>query len=293
MTKVADRCYEATGQPCFICDFSPPRSGNPGAVQDAEIDADFISVAYNPGRAVRANSAILAAAIRQRTGKEVIFTLATRDMNRLALQSLLLGAQLMGLDNVLVVQGDPFPERDSSAVNAATAVNDYVPTGLIAAIAKMNQGTDFRGARLREPTGFCTGATVDLSRGIKAEAALAVRKVNAGAGFLLSQPIFDVADAARFEQSFLEEYGGDTMPAPVFYGLQILEAEGVVFASVPAEIRRQLDGARPGVDIALEAYERFREAGLHNVYLVPPIRRGGARNYEAAREFLARIGRLT
>ena len=285
MTKVVDRCYEATGQPCFICDFSPPRSGNPGAVQDAEIDVDFISVAYNPGRAVRANSAILAAAIRQRTAKEVLFTLATRDMNRLALQSLLLGAQLIGLDNVLVVQGDPFLQRDSSTV---TAVNDYVPTGLIAAIAKMNQGTDFRGTRLREPTAFCTGATVDLSRGIKAEAALAVRKVNAGAGFLLSQPIFDVADAARFERSFLEEYGGDTMPAPVFYGLQILEAEGVVFASVPAEIRRQLDESRPGVDIALEAYERFREAGLHNVYLVPPIRRGGARNYEAAREFLRR-----
>ena len=285
VTRVVDRCYEATGQPCFICDFSPPRSGNPGAVQDAEIDADFISVAYNPGRAVRANSAILAAAIRQRTDKEVLFTLATRDMNRLALQSLLLGAQLMGLDNALVVQGDPFSERDPSTV---TAVNDYVPTGLIAAIAKMNQGTDFRGTRLRLPTGFCTGATVDLSRGIKAEAALAVRKVNAGAGFLLSQPIFDVADAARFEQSFLEEYGGDTMPAPVFYGLQILEAEGVVFAPVPDEIRRQLDEARPGVDIALEAYERFREAGLHNVYLVPPIRRGGARDYGAAREFLRR-----
>ena len=285
VTKVVDRCYEATGQPCFICDFSPPRSGNPGAVQDAEIDADFISVAYNPGRAVRANSAILAAAIRQRTGKEVIFTLATRDMNRLALQSLLLGAQLMGLDNVLVVQGDPFPERDPPTV---TAVNDYVPTGLIAAIVKMNQGTDFRGARLREPTGFCTGATVDLSRGIKAEAALAVRKVNAGARFLLSQPIFDVADAARFEQSFLEEYGGETMPAPVFYGLQILEAKGIVFASVPAGIRRQLDENRPGVDIALEAYERFREAGLHNVHLVPPIRRGGARDYGAAREFLRR-----
>ena len=52
---------------------------------------------------------------------------------------------------------------------------------------------------------------------------------------------------------------------------------------------RQLEQGRSGVDIALELYEAFREEGLYNVYLVPPIRRGGARNYEAAREFLAQV----
>ena len=70
-------------------------------------DADFIAVAYNPGRAVRANSAMLAAAVQGRMGIDATFTLATRDMNQLALQSQLLGAQMLGLENVIVVQGDP------------------------------------------------------------------------------------------------------------------------------------------------------------------------------------------
>ena len=63
-------------------------------MRQAAIDADFISVAYNPGRAVRVSSAMLAAAIKEQVGKETVFTLATRDMNLLALQSLLLGAQV-------------------------------------------------------------------------------------------------------------------------------------------------------------------------------------------------------
>ena len=76
MAKVIDRCFEATGHTTFICDFSPPRTGDPGQFTQPDIDADFISVAYNPGRAVRVNSAMLASEINQRTGKDVMFTLA-------------------------------------------------------------------------------------------------------------------------------------------------------------------------------------------------------------------------
>ena len=97
MAKVTDKCYEATGNPCFICDFSPPRSGTPSAIDDANLDADFISVAYNPGRAVRTNSAMLAAAIQRQTGKEVTFTLATRDMNRAGNPVAVVGSAAIGV----------------------------------------------------------------------------------------------------------------------------------------------------------------------------------------------------
>ena len=285
MVKVVDNCYEATGRPGFICDFSPPRSGSVSEALRADIPADFISVAYNPGRAVRANSAMLAASIKHETGRETIFTLATRDMNRLALQSLLLGAQMLALENVVVVQGDPFSQRDLALTKPA---DDYRPTELIAAIKAMNEGVDFRGSPLREPTDFCVGATFDLGRGIDAEAALAVRKVEAGADFLMSQPIFDPDDAHRFRESYEGQSGG-ALSVPVFYGLQILEPGGVLFSSVPDGVRAELDAGRPGVDIAVELYGRFRDAGLRDVYLVPPIRRGGARDYAAAREFLGRV----
>ncbi len=285
MVRVVDCCYESTGRPGFICDFSPPRSGNLAEVLRADIPADFISVAYNPGRSVRTNSALLAAAIQRETGKETVFTLATRDMNHLALQSLLLGAQMLGLENVVVVQGDPFSERDLSITKA---VQDYRPTALIAAIRAMNEGVDFRGSNLREPTAFCIGATFDLGRGIDSEASLATRKMEAGADFLIGQPIFDPDDAHRFRDS-LERQAGITLAIPVFHGLQILEQEGVLFSSVPEALRAELEGGRSGVEIAAGLYARFQEAGFHNVYLMPPIRRGGARNYDAAREFLDRV----
>jgi methionine synthase / methylenetetrahydrofolate reductase(NADPH) len=288
MTKIIQRCFEATGHTTFICDFSSPREGNPELLEQANIDADFISVAYNPGRAVRVNSVMLAAAIQQQAGKDAVFTLATRDMNKLALQSQLLGAQLLGLENVIVVQGDPFTERDLSRLKN---VGDFNSTGLIAATAAMNQGLDFRDSQLRSPTDFCIGAAADLGRGIQREARLAHQKAQAGAQFFITQPIFDPAEAEHFQDAYSTIAGGP-LTLPVFFGLQILERDGVLFSSVPESIREELAGGRPGVEIALELYQRFQEKGLHNIYLVPPIRRGGARNYAAAREALAAARRV-
>ena len=190
---------------------------------------------------------------------------------------------MLGLDNVVVVQGDQFNNRD----RAPMAVNGYRPTELIAGIRSMNEGVDFRDSNLREPTNFCIGATFDLGRDLEEEAALTVRKVEAGADFLLSQPIFDPDEAHRFRDSY-ERQSGEPLTVPVFYGLQILEAGGVLFSSVPDGVRKELEAGSPGVEIAVELYARLQEAGLHNVYLMPPIRRGGARNYNAAREFLAK-----
>ena len=287
MVKVTDGCFEASGHTSFICDFSPARSGDSSAVSQAQIDADFISVAYNPGRAVRVSSPMLAAAIQQ-SGKDTLFTLATRDMNKLAVQSQLLGAQVLGLQNVVVVQGDPFSERDRSLV---ASVNDYQPTELIAAIAQMNQGQDFRKGNLRSATDFCIGATVDLGRGIEEEAQLAVRKVRAGAEFLITQPIFDVDLVARYRESYAY-HAGKAGTLPIYFGLQILEQDGVLFSSVPESVRAQLEVGRSGVEMALELFQKFQEARLNNIYLMPPIKRGGARNYEAAKEFLARAHKV-
>ena len=242
MPTVTSRCFEATGLPCFICDFSPPRTGDPASVAVPDIDADFISVAYNPGRAVRANSAMLAAYIKQQSGKDAVFTLAARDMNKLAIQSLLLGAQLLGLENVVVVKGDPFTQRDLEQVKAT---DDYNPTGMIAAIDQMNQGFDFRGRQLAAPTEFCVGATIDLGRPLLEEARLTERKYTAGAQFFITQPIFDVAQVRRFRDAYAS-VAGDNLTTPVFYGLQVLERNGVLFSSVPDEARRQLEQGRSG-----------------------------------------------
>jgi methionine synthase / methylenetetrahydrofolate reductase(NADPH) len=282
MTKVTDALTSKSGDPVFICDFTAPRGADPDLLDGARhLEADFVSVAYNPGKLVRVDSVSAAYEIRQRFDRDVIFNLSPRDMNRLALESRLLGAQLLGLENVLVIQGDSLTERD-----AAPAVSDYNATGLMAAIANLNHGLDYRGSKLRSSCDFCIGASLDLSRGPVHEARLAHRKVEAGADFFVSQPVFDI----RLMEEFLEAYegiAGDVLHKPVFWGLQILTSNGVLFSSVPPDLIRDLENGRDGVDIALELFALFREIDIRSIYLVAPILRGGARDYEAAGRFLS------
>ena len=281
--KVTERCSQKADEVVFICDFSPPRGAEPTSLDHAKgIDADFICVAYNPGRAVRVDSAMMASAIERHTGKDVIFNLATRDMNKLALQSHLLGAQMLGLENVLVLKGDNFSERDLARVKD---VSDFKATALVESAISMNQGTDFRGLSLRAPGDFCIGASVDLSRGIAAEAGLTHRKVSAGAQFLLTQPVFSTGEISSFLDACRDQ-SGDERAVPVFFGLQVLEKDGIIFSTVPEGVRQDLDRGRAGTDIALELLQVFLDFGIRRIYLVPPILRGGARNYEAAQAVL-------
>ena len=282
--KVTDKCAARGDGLVVICDFSPPRGGAERAVEQARyLSADFICVAYNPGRAVRVDSAMLAGAIKGAAGKDVSFNLATRDMNRLALESHLLGAQALGLDNVVVVGGDPFGERDLA--RGLKAVDDRTPTGLMKGVAGMNGGTDFRGSKLRAPTDFCIGASIDLARGIESEARLARRKADAGAHFFITQPVFDACSIRAFQEAY-SAAAGEELSLPVFYGLQIMVKDGVLFSTVPATVRKDLEKGREGTDVALETLDRFVEEGVNRVYVVPPILKGGARDYEAAQTVL-------
>ena len=292
--KVTHACAAQGDRALFVCDFSPPRSTGTEVVERAlTLDADFICVAYSPGRAVRVDSAMLAASIKDRGrsegplggesgGRDVIFNLGTRDMNKLALQSHLLGAQLLGLENVLVLQGDPFSGRDLTRVKN---VNDFMPSGLVAAIAAMNQGVDFRGSSLRAPTDLCIGASIDLARGTEREATLTHAKAAAGAHFFLTQPVFSAGEIQDFRQAYLD-VAGEELAQPVFYGLQVLVKDGVIFSSVPEAVRRDIEAGREGAEVALETLEGFLQAGVNRIYLVPPILRGGARDYDAAQRVL-------
>lgn len=271
------------GAPVVICDFSPPRGADPGLADHARgLATDFISVAYSPGKSTRINPVIMAHWLKQQTGKEVVFTLATRDMNKVALQGLLLGAHLLGLENVIVVKGDDFSPRELASVKD---VNDFKPTGLLKSIQELNHGTDYRGQKLRTSTDFCAGATIDLGRGIDREVTLTRRKVEAGAQFFITQPVFDPAQAREFLDRYATLYG-QPLPAPVFFGVQVMARDGIIFSSVPQWAARDLERGRPGQDIALQLLHQFTQKGFNAIYLVPPILRGGARDYAAAQAVL-------
>jgi len=283
MAKVTEAAARQLGQAVFLCDFSPPRGVDLAYVESVrDMDADFVCVAYNPGKSVRVTPAVAAAVIRDHTRKEVVFNLACRDMNKLALQSYLLGAQALGLENVVVVQGDAFTEKERTIIKG---VDDITPTDLIKAVKLMNQGVDFKGLRLRTRTDFCVGAVLDLGRGVEREAILALRKVDAGADFFITQSLYN----PRLAREFLEAYrstAGEKLAAPVFYGIQILRKDGLTFGDVPASMLRELEQGRPGADIALELLSRFAEHGLTHFYLVPPVLKGGVRDYQTAHQVM-------
>ena len=174
MGKVTD-ILNNSNEPVTICDFSPPKGSDPLLqCNAASLDATFLSTAYSPGQSVRVDPAMLAYTIRKLTQKEVIFTLATRDMNKLAIQNHLLGANLLGLENVLIVGGDAFSKINLASIKS---VKDFTTTQLIAATKSMNLGQDYSGRKLLTSTNFCVGATINLGNNIQEESILTHKKV--------------------------------------------------------------------------------------------------------------------
>ncbi len=287
MTAVTEKLRQRNRTPIFVCDFSPPRGADFSTVEHVKrVGADFVSVAYSPGRSVRVDSTAMAQVIAISGEQDVIFSLAPRDMNKLALQNHLLGAQALGLENVVVLGGDKFTPRDRGLL---TRVNDYSSTGLIKAIGDLNQGEDFRGLKLREPTQFCIGAVIDFGASdIEKEARLTERKVRAGAHFFFSQAFYSVEVANRFYEAYSNVAGGDLI-LPVFYGLQILERDGIIFGDVPAHLRSDLEKGRSPLEIALEQLQSYVDGGMDLIYLIPPILKGGRRNYAAAEQLLLHV----
>ena len=281
--KVTDRCAQNNSGLNFICDFSPTRGVDPSVLERAKrLQADYICVAYNPGKAVRVDTVAMAYQLKQQSKRDVIFNLACRDMNKLAIQSHLLGAAMLGLENLVVVRGDAFKPEELDKVKE---VSDYKTTELIEAVKQLNKGIDYRGGTLKFPTDFCVGSTLDLAHGTESEATLVQRKVQKGADFFLTQSVFDISRMTRF----LELYNSskkEKLSVPIFCGLQILEKDTVIFGDPPADMLAQMEKGRSGVDIAMELLHSFVAAGFRNIYLVPPILKGGARNYEAAQALI-------
>ena len=146
MKSVLEAINKRGRKPFLLCDFSPPKGGNADLLLESyALNPDMFMVGYAPGKSVRLNPIFAADWIHSKTKIPSIFTVSTRDMNKSAMQSLLLGAELMGLPNVLIVKGDKFSAED---LNLQSEVYDFTPTELISDVKAMNERRDFRGNEL-------------------------------------------------------------------------------------------------------------------------------------------------
>jgi 5,10-methylenetetrahydrofolate reductase len=279
MASVADLFAARPSRPIVAVDVSPPRSSDPAFADELTgIGADLVSIAYSPGRAVRMDTLAASVIIREKAKLSVIVNIATRDMNRLALQMHLLGIEALGLENVLVVKGDDFGEKDQGRVQA---VHDYRPTELLADVRRMNEGSDFRGLRLAKPTRLCAGAIIDLAADPQRQAELTLKKAQAGADFFITQAVYDAGPVEGFWRAY-KKTAGRPLDKPVFYGVQMLMKDGVAFGNPPPGLMRRIESGGSNVELALGQVARLRAMGCRGIYLVPPIFKGGARDYAAA-----------
>jgi methylenetetrahydrofolate reductase (NADPH) len=153
-----------------------------------------INITDNQGASLHLSS-LAASRIALDMGYEPIFQQTCRDRNRLALQSDLLAAWTLGLENVLVVTGDDPRSGDHPQ---AKGVFDLDSTQLLEVVSAMNAGTDMIGRRLKGAPDFFAGAAMfPEAEPWDVQLLRAERKVEAGARFFQTQAIFDIAKLER------------------------------------------------------------------------------------------------
>lgn len=238
---------------------------------------DAVNIADSPRAQARMSASAMATLVQNRLGMETILHVTCRHRNLVALHSELLGAHAMGVRNVFIVMGDP--PRIGDYPNA-TAVSDIAPSGLIRLIKGFNQGVDMAGKAIEEPTSFFVGAAFDPgAENLDRELRVLDKKVDSGADFLLTQPVYDPEVIERVLQRIGE------FPIPVIMGVLPLysfrhaeflhnEVPGI---SIPDPIRQRMKEAGDvGLDIGIELARELLTAvrdHIHGAYVMPPFGR--------------------
>jgi 5,10-methylenetetrahydrofolate reductase len=182
--------------------------------------------------------------IQQHAGIETMLQYSCRDRNLLGMQSDLLGAHAMGVRNLLIITGDA---RSVGDYPDATAVFDVDSIGLTNVVSRLNSGLDVGGQAIGTPTAFHIGVMVNPgAENVDAEVRRFEYKVEAGAEFAVTRPVFDIAGFERF----MKRIEGTRIPLLV--GLWPFES--VLNAEFMAN-------EVPGVTVPESVLERMRRAG--------------------------------
>ncbi|HEV2616313.1 MAG TPA: bifunctional homocysteine S-methyltransferase/methylenetetrahydrofolate reductase [Candidatus Acidoferrales bacterium] len=238
------------------------------------------AIDINSGTLARVGmDALVMAGALEAHGVETVPHLTTRDANIIGLQAMLLGAwSIGGVRNVLAITGDPPSLGDHPETSGVYEVDSI---GLVKVLARLNQGTDWAGKNLGGATNFTIGVAVNpVADDIENEIQRFFAKVEAGAHFAMTQPIFD----PEHWHAFLKKLGGKS-PVPVLVGLWPLtsykqalrlnnEVPGIV---IPEETLKELESAGSaardrGFVLARRMLDWARTE-MPGAYLIPPFKR--------------------
>jgi homocysteine S-methyltransferase len=231
----------------------------------------------NPMARARLSALMAAAAIERTVGLETIPHVTPRDASIMGLQSQLLGAHADGVRNILAVTGDPPHVGDYPGSSGVYEVDSI---GLTQILTRLNEGEDYSGKAIDEPTAFFIGVAVNpTAHDIDEELDRFRRKIDAGAQFAMTQALFDLEHLDRF----YDRLGGEP-PIPFLLGIWPLRSYALAFRIhnevpgivVPGEIQQQLadagpDATRVGEELARTLIEESRSR-VAGVYIIPPFK---------------------
>jgi 5,10-methylenetetrahydrofolate reductase len=255
----------------------PPRTPDPEAIRRVARKlrglVDAVNVTDNAAARV-AMAPIPAAVLAAAEGLEPVLQLTCRDRNRLALAADLLGAHALGIRAILCLSGDPI---EVGPFTEAKAVFDLDAVSLTRLAADLGHGVGPAGAPVSPAAPFLIGAAeapgVDPSGGARLEA-----KVAAGARFVQTQPVYDVAGFRTWLERMTER--GLTGKAAILAGVLPPRSAAQLerFASLPgwsvpeatlARLRGAADQRTEGIALAVEMVEQLRTLpGVRGIHLM-------------------------
>jgi methionine synthase I (cobalamin-dependent)/5,10-methylenetetrahydrofolate reductase len=270
----------AAGEFVVSVELDPPKGLNPtkileGAALLQQAGVNCINIADSPMARVRMGCIAMARLIQDHLGLETIIHFTTRDRNLMALQSELLGAHALGIRNILALTGDPLRLGDYPNT---TGVWDVDSIGLMQVLRGMNEGHDAAGSSIGGQACFHIGAALNLNmtdEETTQEIEKYRRKIEAGAHFIMTQPIYEPAPLLRF----LERVGKP--PIPLILGCIPLHSSRhaeflhneVPGITIPEDVRTRMRAAgerghEEGLQLAQELLSAVRNI-VQGVYLMP------------------------
>jgi homocysteine S-methyltransferase len=277
-----------------LVEIVPPRGINcideiEGAQLLYQLGVHAINVPDSPRASARMSAQSLCLQIQQHTSVETVLHYTCRDRNLLSIQSDLLGASSLGLHNILCVTGDP-PKMGNYP--DATSVFDVDSIGLVNIVRRLNHGLDIGSNSIGVSTNFTIGVSANPGApDIENELRRFFFKVEAGAEYAVTQPVFDL----RLLESFLERIKDHRIPilAGICPLTSLRNAEYLkndLRTSMPEEIMLRMAQAdspavarREGILIAQEMIEAVRPY-VQGVQVAAPF--GG---YSIAAEVISNV----
>jgi len=182
-------------------EIEPPRGVDPStAIEGARLlksrGVDAANVTDNPMARLRMSSIAVAALIEREVGLDAVVQITTRDRNVLGLQSDLLGAAGLGLKAILCLGGDPLKIGDYPQ---GMQVSEVDVLGLLRIAKGLNCGADLAGNAIGSATRFAVGCAANpAASDLEVEFSKLRAKIEAGASFAQTQPVYDVEALERF-----------------------------------------------------------------------------------------------